>query len=209
VQAVSERQAEAVRVDSAACVFGASRDRLAVDRSFECESCQTDDMSSVYRIASTPAEVRAHIVDLGALTAIVDVEPLVTAWDTDQAALDDGLVAVLGLLAGSGLETVVFTTNSSRAPSRPPSAPAMRVGYIVSAAKPLRLAAYRDLPEPGVVIGDQVATDGLLARRLGFTFVHYAPNVRAIPLGPRFMRQLGRPIRAAVLRSAEPGPPIR
>ena len=166
-------------------------------------------MASAYCIASTPADVRAHIVDLKARTAIIDVEPLVAAWDTDQAALDDGLVAILGLLAGSGLETVVFSTNSNRAPSVPPSAPTMRVGYIVSAAKPLRLAAYRDLPEPGVVIGDQVATDGLLARRLGFTFVHYYRKVRSMPLGPRFMRQLGRPIRAAVLRSADPGPQIR
>jgi hypothetical protein len=41
------------------------------------------------------------------------------------------------------------------------------------------------------VIGDQVATDGLLARRLGYTFFHWSPRLTGVPLGPRLMNLLG------------------
>jgi hypothetical protein len=42
------------------------------------------------------------------------------------------------------------------------------------------------------VVGDQVATDGLLARRLGFTFLHYQPRPADVPPGPRLMHRLGQ-----------------
>jgi hypothetical protein len=42
------------------------------------------------------------------------------------------------------------------------------------------------------VIGDQVATDGLLARRLGYTFLHWSPQLAGVPLRPRLMGLLGR-----------------
>ena len=47
---------------------------------------------------------------------------------------------------------------------------------------------------PGVVIGDQVVTDGILARRLGYTFLHYCPDLADAPAGPRLMNDLGRPL---------------
>ena len=34
------------------------------------------------------------------------------------------------------------------------------------------------------VIGDQVATDGLLARRLGYTFLYWSPRLASVPLRP-------------------------
>ena len=68
----------------------------------------------------------------------------------------------------------------------------LEVSYLSSAGKPLRLAPYGDLPRPGAVVGDQVPTDGLLARRLGFTFLHYQPRLDGVPLGPRVMHRLGR-----------------
>lgn len=52
----------------------------------------------------------------------------------------------------------------------------LRVMYLSSARKPLRTSPYLALPRPGVVIGDQIATDGVLARRLGYTFLHYRPR---------------------------------
>ena len=55
--------------------------------------------------------------------------------------------------------------------------------YLASAGKPMRTAAYRLFPRPGMVIGDQVATDGILARRLGFTFVLFDPHRREFPPG--------------------------
>jgi hypothetical protein len=42
------------------------------------------------------------------------------------------------------------------------------------------------------VIGDQVATDGLLAHRLGYTFLHWSPRLTGVPLGPKLMNLLGR-----------------
>jgi hypothetical protein len=66
------------------------------------------------------------------------------------------------------------------------------VVYVASAGKPLRTAPYRRLPEPGAVIGDQLATDGLLARRLGFTFLHWDPKLSGVPPGPMLLQQLGR-----------------
>ncbi len=59
----------------------------------------------------------------------------------------------------------------------------MRVVYLASAGKPLRTTPYRGFPRPGMVIGDQVATDGVLARRLGYAFVLFDPQLRKFPSG--------------------------
>jgi hypothetical protein len=127
-------------------------------------------------------------------TIIFDVEPLVSWWDNTQESLDWGVAMVVGKV--STLPTVralVFSTNSVRRPTVIPEAGRdLEVSYLASAAKPLRTAPYRDLPRPGAVVGDQVPTDGLLARRLGYTFLHYEPPLDGIPLGPRVMHRLGR-----------------
>ena len=90
------------------------------------------------------------------------------------------------------LRVLVFATNSARRPSAVPAGQGFEVRYVASAGKPLRMAPYRGLPRPGAVVGDQVPTDGLLARRLGFTFLHYQPQLAGVPLGPRLMRGLGQ-----------------
>lgn len=124
---------------------------------------------------------------------IFDVEPLVAWWDSSRETLDRGIAAVVAELGGlPDVRVVVFATNSDRRPSVLPSLPGVRVTYLASAGKPLRTAPYRGLPRPGAVIGDQVATDGLLAHRLGYTFLHWSPRLAGVPLGPRLMRQLGR-----------------
>ena len=64
------------------------------------------------------------------------------------------------------------------------------VRYVASARKPLRLGPFRGLPGPGAVIGDQAATDGLLAWRLGYMFLYCADDPGAIPAGPRLMGML-------------------
>jgi len=123
---------------------------------------------------------------------IFDIEPLVAWWDTDQESLDEGIAAIVSELAEvPELRVLVFATNSARRPSAIPSAPGVRVTYLASAGKPFRTAPYRGLPRPGAVIGDQVATDGLLARRLGYTFFHWSPRLTGVPLGPRLMNLLG------------------
>ncbi|HEX3517181.1 MAG TPA: hypothetical protein VHT26_24585 [Trebonia sp.] len=138
-------------------------------------------------------------------TMIVDVEPMVAWWDSGQQSLDRGVAAILAELDEvPELQVLVFSTNSARRPSAIPAVPGVQVRYLTSAGKPLRTAAYRGLPRPGAVIGDQVPTDGLLAYRLGFTFLHWDPRLAGVPLGPRLMRQLGRLVQSLFFRKNAP-----
>lgn len=144
-----------------------------------------------------------RVRELAPATVLFDVEPLVAYWDTDATALANGVEEVLRQLwSATAIQVIGFTTNSSRqhdiADTR---VQGVRVGdserrvfYLASARKPLRLAPYRDLPEPGVLVGDQIPTDGALACRLGYTFLHFLPKYAAPP-GPRMMRLIGAPLR--------------
>jgi predicted HAD superfamily phosphohydrolase YqeG len=146
--------------------------------------------------------------ELAAKTIIFDVEPLIAWWDTSQESLDQGIRATLDRIRTvPGVSVVCFATNSDRRPSAVPAADGVRVMYLSSAGKPFRTAAYRNLPRPGVVIGDQAATDGILASRLGYAFLHYAPSVSGIPLGPRLMSYIGRLVLPALNR-ARPEPRV-
>jgi len=125
---------------------------------------------------------------LSVRTMIVDVEPLIAHWDTGQDALDLGVARFLEQVSGiQTVRVVCFATNSARVPSVLAAVPDLRVEYLASARKPLRTAPYRGMPVPGVVIGDQVLTDGVLAKRLGYTFVHYRPTLSDTPSGPRLL----------------------
>jgi hypothetical protein len=147
------------------------------------------------RFAEAPDLLR-RARELSSRTIIVDVEPLVAYWDTGQEALDAGIGQILREIgADSHVSVVCFATNADRRPSAGYGASGSggpRVVYLASAHKPLWIAPYRDFPQPGVVIGDQVATDGILARRLGYTFLRYCPDLAHAPAGPRLMNDLGR-----------------
>jgi predicted HAD superfamily phosphohydrolase YqeG len=150
-------------------------------------------MPAAYEQLTDLRGVLARARELSVRTMIFDVEPLVAWWDSGQQALDRGVAAILAELDEvPELQVLVFSTNSARRPSVIPAVPGVQVRYLASAGKPLRTAAYRGLPRPGAVIGDQVPTDGLLAYRLGFTFMHWNPRLAGVPLGPRLMRQFGR-----------------
>ncbi len=141
-------------------------------------------------------DVARRIGELAARTVIFDVEPLVAYWDSGQEALDQGIALVLSQLAGMpGVQVVCFATNSVRRPATVPDGAGMRVVYLASAGKPLRTARYESFPKPGVVVGDQLATDGLLAWRLGYSFVQYRPPSGDVPAGPRLMDGVGRLVR--------------
>lgn len=145
--------------------------------------------------------VLARARELSLQTLIFDVEPLVAWWGSGQQALDEGIAGLLAQLDQvPEVRVVMFATNSARRPSAAPRAPGVRVSYLASAGKPLRTAPYRGLPRPGAVIGDQVPTDGLLARRLGFTFLHWDPRLPGVPPGPRLMHRLGRLARPLFFR---------
>ena len=128
-----------------------------------------------------------------AKTLLFDVEPLVAYWDSGQEALDQGLTRVLGeASAVPGVLVVCFSTNSLRRPSVTLVRPGVRVVYLAAARKPFWVAPYQDFPTPGALIGDQVLTDGILARRLGYDFVHCEPELAKMPAGPRLMNEMGR-----------------
>jgi predicted HAD superfamily phosphohydrolase YqeG len=130
--------------------------------------------------------------ELAPKTVIIDVEPLVAWWDSGQEPLDSGVARTVSQLGGlAGVSVLCFSTNSARRPSRVPAGAAAQVVYLASAGKPLQIAPYQSLPLPGVVIGDQLLTDGVLARRLGYAFLHYCPEPAGMPLGPRLLRYCG------------------
>jgi len=153
-------------------------------------------MRPAYDRAATLDEVLRRAGQLSAKTLVFDVEPLVADWNGGQEELDQGVRSVLAQ-AGAipGVLVVCFSTNSFRRPSVPLVGDGVRVEYLVSAGKPLRTAYYRDFPKPGVVIGDQLATDGALARRLGYAFLLYQPDPGSLPAGPRMMDWAGRLVR--------------
>jgi predicted HAD superfamily phosphohydrolase YqeG len=148
----------------------------------------------VYAPVGDRRDIPAWIRRLGARTVVFDVEPLVAHWDSSQAALDEGIAAVVGAVAE--ISSVLVLCFATRSPSVPPAAPpGLQVSYLVSARKPLRAAPYSALPRPGVVVGDQIATDGLLARRIGYSFLHFRPPRQDQPAGPRLLDDCGEALR--------------
>jgi hypothetical protein len=164
-------------------------------------------VSGAYERVTSLAELFARIGELALATLVFDIEPLVAPWNGGQQGLDRGVAETLGR-AGTvpSVRAVVFSTNSARRPSVLPTAPptGLRVEYVASAAKPLRLAPYRDLPRPGAVIGDQLPTDGVLAYRLGYLFLHYDPPDGHVPIGPRLMHRWGQAVRPVLFRRQAP-----
>ena len=154
-------------------------------------------MRSGYERLAGLEEALARVQQLSVQTVIIDIEPLIAHWESGQEALDQGIARALTRAdAVPGLKIVCFSTNSLRRPSLMPSSK-VRAVYVSAAGKPLRTAQYRDFPRPGAVIGDQVATDGILARRLGYTFLECPPPDH-MPPGPRMMRGLGSLVRPLV-----------
>ena len=150
-------------------------------------------MPAAYEQLTELRDMLVRARELSARTIIFDVEPLVAWWDSSRESLDRGIETVVSEVGElPDVQVVVFATNSARRPSAIPSVPGVQVTYLASAGKPLRTAPYHALPRPGAVIGDQVATDGLLARRLGYTFLHWSPQLADVPLRPRLMGLLGR-----------------
>ena len=159
------------------------------------------------------ADLFAEARELSVKTMIFDVEPLVAPWHGSQESPDQGIARILGdARAVPSLRVVVFATNSARRPSAVPARDGLQVRYLASAGKPLRTAPYHHLPRPGAVAGDQIPPDGILAYRLGFTFLLYAPELAHVPLGPGLMHRWGELVRPVLFRrrgypaeSASPG----
>ena len=150
-------------------------------------------MKNEYAHVTTLDDALRAAQEYSAKTLLFDVEPLVAYWDSGQQALDQGLTRVLDEAAAvPGVLVVCFSTNSLRRPSVSLVRPGVRVVYLAAARKPFRTSPYHDFPTPGALIGDQVLTDGILARRLGYEFVHVEPKLAKVPPGPRLLNQVGR-----------------
>jgi predicted HAD superfamily phosphohydrolase YqeG len=149
-----------------------------------------------YQQFADEQELPRLLAQLSARTLVIDVEPLVAYWDGSQQELDRGLARVLAEVTPiPGVVVVCFATNSARRPSAEPRSTTARVVYLRSAGKPAQTSRYRAFPRPGVVIGDQILTDGLLARRLRYTFLHYLPPLAGAPVGPQLASRSGRLLR--------------
>ena len=152
------------------------------------------------------ADLFAEAGELSVRTMIFDVEPLVAPWHGSRESLDQGIARILGdVRTVPSIRAVIFATNSARRPSAVPACDGIQVRYLASAEKPLRIAPYQGLPRPGAVAGDQLPTDGVLAYRLRFTFLHYTPQLTDVPLGPGLMHRWGELVRPLLFcRSAIP-----
>jgi hypothetical protein len=163
-----------------------------------------DPVTSNYVRVTALAGLFAEARELSVRTLIFDVEPLVAPWHGSQESLDQGIARILGgVTTVPSVRVVIFATNSARRPSAVPACDGLQVRYLASAGKPLRTAPYHDLPRPGAVAGDQLPTDGILAYRLGFTFLHYAPKLTGVPLGPGLMHRWGELVRPVLFRRSD------
>jgi predicted HAD superfamily phosphohydrolase YqeG len=148
-----------------------------------------------YRPVDDLEDVVSWLVALRARTVIFDVEPLVARWDTGPDVLRDGVEATIAQLHSvPDIAVIGFATNSLRHLKITPDQGGVRTFYVSRAVKPFATRRHRALPHPGVLVGDQIATDGLLAWRLGFAFAHVQHSDSGRPFGPRLMHHLGRPL---------------
>ena len=153
-------------------------------------------VSPVYERLTDMNEVATRVAEMSLKTVIFDIEPLVAHWNSAQDELDQGVCSVIRKFAIiPGLRVVCFATNSARQLSAIPQCAGLQVKYLASAGKPLRTSAYQGFPKPGAVVGDQILTDGMLARRLDYTFLHCMPSLKGTPLGPRLLNRFGNLLR--------------
>jgi len=156
----------------------------------------------VMRIVIESDTLAAAVAQLRPASAVVDLEPLVCTWGSDDAALCAGLKDVLRLLAEAGtISMVAVVTNSPRTPSVMPEEVGLSVAYRSAARKPwLALSTLGSHPEPTIVIGDQPLTDGLTAWRLQAPFLQIALPPDA-PLHVRLQRTFGGLLAPLVFRT--------
>jgi hypothetical protein len=149
-------------------------------------------MRADYQQFSNQDELLSCVDALSPKTVIFDVEPLIAFWNTGTSELSGGMERFANKLSAiPGIEFLGFVTNSRRRAPVTSRADGPSIFYVSSAHKPLLIKRYRGLPRPGVVIGDQLATDGVFAWRLGFDFIHYQPAAEESPPGVRIMNLTG------------------
>ena len=124
-----------------------------------------------YRV-STLTELADRVGDMGAATLIVDAEPMLAEWDTDAHALRLGIEALVAELSSRNLAVALVVATNSGRPDPVPQPRADHV-FVARARKPWAVRHYASSARPLAVVGDQPATDGLLAWRLDATYLRW------------------------------------
>ena len=142
------------------------------------------------------ADQRDTLVSLAArletCTLVVDVEPLLAMWGAPIGEVIAGAIALAHAMAAevSSLRCLVFATNARMSLPKTLELAHLRITFVSAAGKPWRIGYLANSPRPIAVIGDQVVTDGLLAFRLGATFLHWQSHDN-MPFWPRVQTIIG------------------
>jgi len=152
----------------------------------------------------TVRDVPGLLVVLGSLrpaTLVVDVEPLVVPWDSAPTlfakAADDFARTVRATVPS--VISVIYSSNSRR-PRDADSHSCIRI--VTAARKPWRTRYLHGEPKPVTVAGDQVLTDGLLAWRLGASFIH-CQVAEPMPRWPQLQHWFGQIVAPFLFRDED------
>jgi hypothetical protein len=139
--------------------------------------------------------VLAAVAGLQPATLVVDVEPFVAPWGCSSSAAISGAAELseLLVLATPNLRALVFATNARLTTRHELHEELLHVAFVCSACKPWRITYLAGVPQPLVVLGDQIITDGLLAFRLHAQFLHWQASGR-LPWWPRLQAIIGAPL---------------
>jgi hypothetical protein len=149
----------------------------------------------------------AVLAALGALqpaTLIVDVQPFVAPWSCSSDAIFPSVVALSQYFADAtpDLRTLVFSTNARPASRQLLQQARPQVTFVSGARKPWSTSYLVGAPQPILVLGDQIITDGLLAFRLRGYFLHWR-TCGHIPWWPRLQTVIGMPVAKLMFSSMD------
>ncbi|GGH84868.1 HAD superfamily phosphatase (TIGR01668 family) [Pullulanibacillus pueri] len=151
---------------------------------------------SIYEI--TPDELIKHNIK----GIVTDLDNTLVAWDKPEATPE--LIEWFKKMKDSGISITIVSNNHEqrvRSFSEP-----LGIPFISKARKPMTRAFQRAIREMGlvkdnvVVIGDQLLTDVLGARRLGVHVILVVPVAQSDGLATRFNRRLERIILSKLRR---------
>jgi predicted HAD superfamily phosphohydrolase YqeG len=164
------------------------------------QDCRTAlwSISSLAELPRLPLDFRVVLLDLE--NTVLPYR----ATERDVAAMAEHLTILISELPSSA--RLVLNTNKVRCQAVVKyQLAALDLQIIEHCRKPLRRYVLRELngADPTVVVGDQVLTDGFLARGLARPFVRVAGSSRWEPAWPRLMRRAGSAVAPVFFRSDE------
>jgi hypothetical protein len=164
--------------------FGVARRQSRLSRMgvavFRVRRVSANSLDSVCRVVSA----------VNARTVVLDVQPMILGWRPTTTNHEAGSVVDALRIASPALDALIFASNARHLDLTLGNSDAKSGSLVVRARKPWRIDYLSGVSAPIIVVGDQVVTDGLLAWRMGATFVHWQ-HVHPTPVWPRVQRMLG------------------